>query len=472
MVSLNDILANPDFIEAEYRRRFCYYAPHLKQELFHALGTKSRERLFLAGNRVGKTYAGSVEVAMHLTGIYPDWWQGQRYSHPVDAWAASDTNVSTRDILQLAYIGDPTRGIEGAIHSSLIHSSTPARGIAEFTDTVKVRHKSGGISTLSFKSYEQGRKKFQGTHKHVIHLDEEPPLDVYTECLLRTTEVGDRQAGSIILTMTPLSGMSELMKLFLVPEDGGLAATGVIQESGRVFVQAGWEDNPHISEAEREALFKKTPVHELEARQRGVPALGSGVVFPVAESVIKTEPFEIPKYWPRVYGMDFGWTNPTAAVFAAFDRENDIVYVYGEYVQSERTPQSHALSLMEMGADWMSGVCDPAGQQSDKADGQSLIDLYNRHGLNLTLAENGVEMGIQEMLERMREGRLKVFATCEKWFGEFRMYARDEKGRVKKINDHLMDATRYLVVSGLGQATTKREVEQRYSFEYRSAATL
>lgn len=154
-----------DQVLTEYRKRFLFYKPHPKQAQFHALGSTCRERLFLAGNRVGKTFGGSSEMAMHLTGHYPAWWEGKRFSEPVDAWAASDTGETTRDILQREYLGNPSKGTLGAIHPSLIIETSARRGVSDAIDTVFVRHRSGGVSQLGFKSYDQGRAKFQGTHK-------------------------------------------------------------------------------------------------------------------------------------------------------------------------------------------------------------------------------------------------------------------------------------------------------------------
>ena len=390
-------------------------------------------------------------MVFHLTGYYPDWWDGVRFNHPVQAWAASDTSESTRDILQKTYIGDIHSLEGGLIHSSLIQRVTRRSGVADAVDTVFVRHRTGGTSELGLKSYDQGRKKFQGTYREIIHLDEEPPPDVYSECMLRTTAVGGKSPGIILMTMTPLSGVTQVVQMFI--NDG--AKPGLVRPDGRVFVQAGWEDNPHLSDEERELLIKRTPAHELEARRLGKPSLGSGMVYPVAESRIVVDPFKIPDHWPRVFGMDFGWTNPTAAAFLAHDTDNDVVYLTGEYYQAQATPKSHAVNLFAQGADWIPGVCDPAGQAANAKDGESLLEEYEKQGLNLTKANNSREAGIQMVLERMQSGKFKVFSTCSNWLYEFRMYARDEKGVPKKENDHLMDGTRYAVVSGLGIATTK-----------------
>jgi len=435
----------------EERKRFLFYKPHSKQSMFHAHGKNCRERLFLAGNRTGKTFCGAIEGAMHLTGRYPSWWEGRRFTTPIDMWAASDTGETTRDILQLEYLGNASRGISGSIHPSLILDASSRRGISDALDTVLVRHISGGISQISFKSYDQGRAKFQGTHKHVIHLDEEPPQDVYDECFMRTAGVGEKERGMVMLTMTPLGGLTSLLSTYTENMVSG------DEKDGRVFIQAGWEDNTYLSEEERKDLEKRfaSRPHELEARRNGVPSIGSGMIYPIEESAILCAPFDIPDHWKRCAGMDFGWTNPTAVVWVAYDKDADVAYVYSEYAQSELSAQTHANNIMARG-NWIPIVGDPSGQQADKGDGEKLVDQYSRHGLNISMADNSVENGIQEVLERFQTGRLKIFTTCQGIISERRSYARDERGRVKKMNDHRLDALRYAIMSGLPIAINKQ----------------
>lgn len=181
----------------------------------------------MAANRVGKTWgAGGYETALHLTGEYPDWWEGRRFDRPVDWWAAGDTTQTTRDIVQHALLGIGNVDEAGELGTGLVPlrlivgEPTAGRGITGAVDGAAIRHKSGGVSSLGFKSYDQGRKKFQGTAKHGIWLDEEPPLDVYTECLLRlmTTD------GILLATFTPLEGVTDVTMLYQTPEslDAGM----------------------------------------------------------------------------------------------------------------------------------------------------------------------------------------------------------------------------------------------------------
>lgn len=200
------------------RNRLIEYRPYAKQKDFHTAGAEHRERLFMAGNQLGKTVAGSAEWSMHLTGKYPEWWTGRRYDEPGRYWAAGETRVSTRDTVQKLLIGEPEREDDwgsGMIPGDDIVGTSRAMGVANALDSVTVKHVSGGTSTLLFKAYEQGRAKWQGDTLKGVWFDEEPPQDIYTEGLTRTNATG----GLVILTFTPLKGMSDVVQMFLSDSD-------------------------------------------------------------------------------------------------------------------------------------------------------------------------------------------------------------------------------------------------------------
>ena len=200
----------------ERRNRLAGYRPYAKQREFHDAGAAHRERLFMAGNQLGKTLAGSFEMAMHLTGRYPDWWAGKRFAGPGRYWAAGETRISTRDTVQKLLIGDPEREERwgtGAIPGDAILATFRAASVANAIDAVTVAHITGGASTLLFKAYEQGRAKWQGDTLSGVWFDEEPPIDIYIEGLTRTNATG----GIAMVTFTPLKGMSEVVRLFLEP---------------------------------------------------------------------------------------------------------------------------------------------------------------------------------------------------------------------------------------------------------------
>ena len=220
----------------------------------------------------------------------------------------------------------------------------------------------------------------------------------------------------------------------------------------RYVVQAGWGDVPHLTEQDIEDMSRSIAPHQLEARMNGTPSLGSGAIFPVPEADILVEPFELPAYYPRAYGLDVGW-NRTAAVWGAHDRDTDTIYLYSEHYRGQAEVPVHAKAIRMRGA-WIPGVFDTAARGRSQTDGRSLWSLYDEEGLILHKAEKAVEAGLMEMLDRLSTGRLKVFTTLQHWLSEYRLYRRDEKGRVVKEHDHLLDATRYLAM-GIHHAETK-----------------
>lgn len=173
----------------------------------------------MAANRIGKTEgAGGYETALHLTGRYPDWWEGRRFDHPVKWWASGKTNETTRDIIQNKLFGDiafkgSKKGFSGTglIPADCIGAATWKQGSSDFIDAILIKHVTGEWSKLGLKSYKQTRSAFEGTEQHGIWLDEEPPLDIYGECLIRTATTG----GIVYTTFTPLEGMSEMAMSFL-----------------------------------------------------------------------------------------------------------------------------------------------------------------------------------------------------------------------------------------------------------------
>ena len=196
------------------------YPKHLS---FFAAGLEHRERLFLAANRVGKTEGvGSYEATCHLTGQYPDWWVGRRFDRPIEAWAAGDTSKTVRDILQKKMLGPVGNFGSAMIPAGRLVHTVRKTGVADAVEIVYVRHASGGNSELLFKSYDQGRESFQGTDMDLIWLDEEPKVEIYVECVMRTMTT----EGLILCTFTPLKGLTPLIDSFLKNEEVDLEAGG------------------------------------------------------------------------------------------------------------------------------------------------------------------------------------------------------------------------------------------------------
>jgi phage terminase large subunit-like protein len=195
--------------------RLIDYQPYAKQREFHK--ELQREALLMAGNQLGKTYCGAADTAFHLTGLYPDWWEGRRWERPVRWWAASKTGEVTRDGVQRYLVGEPKDESQwgtGMVPKDCLLSSKRRMGVADALDSITVRHVSGGISTLGFKSYDQGRQKWQGETLDGVWFDEEPPMDIYMEGLTRTNAT----KGLTRITFTPLLGMSDVVSMFLNEE--------------------------------------------------------------------------------------------------------------------------------------------------------------------------------------------------------------------------------------------------------------
>lgn len=210
-------------------------------------------------------------------------------------------------------------------------------------------------------------------------------------------------------------------------------------------------DVDHYTDEEREAIIQSYPEHEREARAKGIPMLGSGRVYPIAEERIKCDPMPIPAHWPQINGLDFGFDHPFAASNLAWDRDFDRIYVTKGYRESGQIPLIHSGALKPWGA-WIPCAWPHDGLQHDKGSGMQLKEQYASHGLNMlhehaTHPEGGfgVEAGIAEILERMQTDRFKVFSTLDQWFEEFRMYHRLD-GKIVKEREDLLDSTRVAVM--------------------------
>lgn len=208
-------------------------------------------------------------------------------------------------------------------------------------------------------------------------------------------------------------------------------------------VMAGWDDAVHLDEKTKATLLASIPLYQRDARSKGIPQLGSGAIYPIPESDIMVDDFEIPRHWARGYGFDVGW-NRTAGIFGALDRDTDTLYLYSEHYRGEAESAVHAAAMLARGK-WIPGRIDPAARGRGQKDGAQLLYDYQNLGMDIQEAINAVESGIYKVWMRASTGRLKVFKSCQHWFEEFRIYRRDEKGRIVKVNDHLMDGTRYLV---------------------------
>lgn len=209
--------------------------------------------------------------------------------------------------------------------------------------------------------------------------------------------------------------------------------------------QIGWEDVPHLTPAQRADLMSKIPPHQRDARTKGIPILGSGAIYPVPWDDVKVKPFAIPAFWPKAYALDVGWRR-TAALWGAKDPSDGVLYCYAEHYRGQAEPVVHAEAIKVRGV-WIRGAIDPASRGRSQVDGTRLIESYRGLGLNLTDAKNEVEAGIYDVWSGLSLGRIRMFSTLQNTESEYRIYRRDEQGRIVKEHDHLMDCLRYLVMT-------------------------
>lgn len=422
--------------------RLADYRPYPKQQSFHAAGAEFRERLFMASNQTGKTWAGAFEAAMHMTGRYPDWWAGYRFTRPTRGMCGSESVELTKKGVQRLLLGNPEMPEHwgtGSIPKDALVNTIRHQGVPNAVSGIVVKHVSGGESVCTMASYDQGRTKWQADTLDWVWFDEEPPEDVYMEGITRTNV----SQGPVWITFTPLLGMSKVVKRFY-PAMTAFPGTHV--------TQASIDDAEHYTPEQRAKIIASYPEHERKARAKGLPAVGSGLVFAdVDEEDIKVKPFPIPAHWAQICAIDFGWSHPTAGVKLAWDRDTDSIYVTAAYRKKECPPLAFAATVKPWGPwPWAwphDGRQNP--EKFDNKDHKQLKDIYAGHGLNMLPihaqtedGSNGVEGSVAELLNRMMTGRWKVFSHLEEWFGEFRMYHRKD-GLIVKENDDLLSASRY-----------------------------
>lgn len=425
-----------------------------KHRAFFEAGAKYNERTFMAGNRCGKSVAGAFEASCHATGIYPLWWNGRRFDKPTHGWAVGSTARATRDTAQKELLGPIGAWGTGMIPKECLGKWWALAGVPQGVDIIRVRHISGGWSTIGFKNYEQPLQAFYGTALDWVWPDEECPEEHYNEMLIRTMTTD----GLIFNTFTPLKGLTPMVVRFAEKADylaGAEHLIGIQPEenpemdarlegfqTSKAIIQAGWDDAPWLTEKSKTQMEADTPPHLRLARRTGKPSMGSGSVYPISIEELLVKPFAIPNYFRRLFALDVGW-NRTAVLWAAIDPQTDIIYIIDEHYVGEQQPPIHAAAIRGRG-EWIPGVIDPAARGRSQKDGSQLMQDYKDLGLRLHKADNMVDAGISALWQRMNTGNLKVFNHLHNFAKEFVLYRRNLKGNIVKENDHLMDCLRYI----------------------------
>ena len=430
------------------------YKPYPKQIEFHTLGRHKPERCLLAGNQLGKTTCGTAEDSYHLTGRYPDWWDGHRFEKPIRMWVAGPTARKVRDVLQRKLVGKRGRWGELSMipKSAIWDKPIMHPNVSGLIDTIEIKHSSGGLSSLQFLSYDMEDDAWASDTLHVLHCDEEPPGSKWNEGLARLTAT----AGIAYITTTPLQGMTEVIRHFYPRADA----------PHRGMVRMGLKDAPHLTDEMQERILKQYPSHERKARTEGIPILGSGQIYALPEEALCIPPFKVPEHFARICGIDLGGgVHPFAAVLLAHDRDTETTFVYDAYKSLDSKLSTHAHALKRRGCNripvaWphdanITGRDDDAitYAQRLKREGLRMLPRHSTH----EDGSSSVWPGIQDLQQAMADGRFRVFDHLVDWLDEYRTYHL-KNGRIVKEHDDLMDATRYgFMMVHRAQAVLDRE---------------
>ena len=429
-----------------FRYRTMFGKLYAWQREFVANTASYSQVCLIAANRIGKTWTGTYIDAMHALGDYPDDWPGHVFEHAPLIWCMGYSGEKCRDLLQAPIVGRKSGEgfFGGLIPPDHIVGYESMIGTPNALRTVYVRQIGGGDvqagdSKIQFWSYSQGQHALMGDDVDWFHIDEEPRDTAIFPQVLTRTAAGDRgKGGRGILTFTPENGRTEMVIQFMDTPS-----------PAQICMQKGWDDAPHLSEKAKTELLASYPAHQRDMRTKGIPMLGHGRIYDLAEEDITCEAFEIPRHFRVIDGMDFGWDHPQAQIQLVIDTENDMFYV------ARAWKKSHAKAIEAWGAtkSWSENVPTswPAdGLQTEKGSARQQKSYYEEAGFNMLPdhatwpdGSNGVEAGLFEIRELMSSGKFKIFKGLRELLDEFLQYHRDEHGKIAKTRDDLLDAMRY-----------------------------
>ena len=411
---------------------------HKKQLAFHKC--KKRNRWVFGGNRSGKTECGAVETVWTARGVHPY----RKNKKDTFGWVVSLSQQVQRDVAQskiLYYL--PKSWIADIVMLSG-RKDSPASGII---DQIKVKNVFGGISTIGFKSCDQGREKFQGASLDYVWFDEEPPRDIYEECLMR---VMDRR-GDIFGTMTPLKGRTFIYDEIYLNR----------RKNPEIWYEfMNWEDNPFLSGREIKLLEGALGSSSLDSRKYGRFSEGYGLVYPeFDESVHVIDPFPVPREWQEVISIDPGLNNPLSAHWYCVDYDGN-VYVIAEHYEAGRDIDYHAQKLKEISArlGWhtdekgrLNALIDSAAGQHTLASSKSVAELFYERGILVnTRVDKDLFSGISRVKSYLRGEfgpRLYIFEGCVNLIRELKGYFWGSGDAPKKRDDHALDELRYYLMT-------------------------
>jgi phage terminase large subunit-like protein len=432
-----------DFLDTNY-----WYPTQLA--FFMAGSSGVHQRLIYGGNQSGKTISCAAKVSWHMSGNYPDWWTGKRFTKPIRVWAIGESGQLVRDTLQRKLCGDEEFGTGMIPLESFGKKPIMVPGGTGSIDTMFVTHQTDGMtdgtSSLTFKSFEMRRQKLQAESIDLIWVDERPDEEIYSELLARTSATD----GHLIVSYTPV---------------GEGAAAGLTYRflsepsSDRAVFRIASSEVKHISDARREELTAGYQEHEREARIEGTPQLGTGPIFPLELLPAMTKTIypdhEIPTYARWIVGIDFGFGHPFAAVLIAWQPDIGQIWVVDSFRMERSSALYHTQRIHNMTRGLRVPIAWPHdGAQHDKGSGLPLAQQYKNFGANMLASHainhgtktNSVEPALEEMRDLMYGGKLTIAGHLHELLDEMRNYHRNEDFKIIKQRDDLVSALRYAIM--------------------------
>lgn len=440
-LELSDIFkeVSDELSKAAARPNLNGYKPHSKQIMFHSAEEKGR--LYIGGNRSGKTVGGVVEDLWWVTGRHP-----YKRELPPPPVRGRIIGVDFDNGIKKILLPEVRRWVPP---SALINGSW----LDSYDAGARTLNFANG-SFIEFMSYSQELDAFAGTSRHFIHFDEEPPFSVWQENRMRLIDTG----GKWWITMTPVEGMT-----WVYDKVYERAQEDRFKDKIRV-IQVDIEDNPYLSKAEIEEAISLLDDEEKEARKSGKFAPRTGRIFKNFDPEIHVIPPVVPdKSWHWCKSMDHGFNNPTAWLWHAVTPEGDVITFY-EHYRREWTIRQHAAEVHRIEREILGKISDrtvgdPAIKQRQAINGNSVQKEYAINGLGIGLANNDKKIGVEQMVSYQRHGKWFITENCRNLIWEMKRYkwkehvsrkVQERHGRYEEPEDkdnHALDASRYHFVS-------------------------
>ncbi len=442
-------------------------------------GKNHNIRALIGGNGTGKSIWLGAETYYHMSGLYPTWWQGHKFTYPINAWLCGKDAKILREGLQEVLFGgigqdDIGSGLiprESLLDESQKLMTWSMAGTANCIGQFLVKHFTNGIhdgySKCEFKTYDQGWAAFQGPTRDWIGFDEDPnDSKLYAECLARLRSKDGKPPGHFAAAFTPTFGYSEIYQSF-VPN--GLFPEGGVHPSNKnkYTQQITWDDVSHLSDDWKASMISEWKIADpanIEARTRGIAAMGSGRVFPIDESFVVVPRVQIPIFWKKNYGMDPGQAN-FAMVWLTQDPNTGVIYVYDEYKNGKVIYLLHAQAVKDRG-EWLVGGIDPHEAVKPRDTGETVQSYFESLGLNLISARGDPDALRARIRAMFDAGSLKIMDSCPELIKEIRTYRYDQDDPNKIARgqeDHRIDALIYAICVFEQSAQSYSEYEEEQS---------